>query len=74
MNVLFRFTVIKLTLRNHNWTDQPFNLKGDNGAEDKHDPEDGAHDKSKPEDLWLRTRCCVQIVCLWKKKRFYLIA
>lgn len=44
--------------------DQPFNAEWEDGAEHKHDPEDGAHDESQPEDLRLGTR--VQAFWLWR--------
>lgn len=59
MNVLFRLMKIKQTQWYKDWTDQPFNLEGDNGTEHKDDPEDGAHYKSEPEDPWLSTGRCV---------------
>lgn len=51
------------------WTDQPFDLERDDGAEHKNDPEHGAHDKSEPEDLWLGAGRRAQTVCLSGKSR-----
>lgn len=48
-------------------TDQPFNIKGEDSAEHKQDPENGAHKKAEPEYPGFCAGLCVFAVRLLRK-------